>query len=208
MISVVEAQNLMDRYLSLKNIATQTKQEKDIQDFKIHEQLCIDKFFYLVSMRTDRYRNFHNYEDLNQEGLEALIKAMRNYNPLKGLFFWWGHKYIATRIARSANLHTTIRYPLRYTRITTPKREPLPIMIEKRFQPDKNFEETETVDIIDTAMNILGQPEKNVLTLLFGLDGDKPLSINKVCKQMNMPRSKCIKIIDNALSILGQNIKL
>src|SRR5437899_1182013 len=126
MITIEESQKLINEFIKLREIARKTKNAEDILLFTKHEALCIEKFSYLVFMRTNRYKNFSNYEDLNNDGLEALIRSMINYNPSKGNFFWWSHKYIDTEIARSANLHTTIRYPLKYAKKNASRREMLP----------------------------------------------------------------------------------
>jgi RNA polymerase sigma factor (sigma-70 family) len=209
MISIEESQNLMNEFIRLRELAENTQDKEHISQFKNHERLCIEKFQYLVSMRTDRYRGFYNYDDLNQEGLEALIKSMKNYNPKKGNFFWWSHKYIDTRIARSANLHTTIRYPLKFAKLNTPHKESiLPILIEGRFCPDKNLESAEVLNVIQGAMKHLNKEQQDIISLAFGFDGDKPLSINKICKKMNMSRINCIKTMNSALNLLKQNIHL
>lgn len=209
MISTEEAEKLMEKFIGLREMCKGPKSENYVREFRAHERLCIEKFKYLVTMRTDRYRGFYNYDDLNQEGLEALIKAMKNYNPSKGMWFWWAHKYIETRIARSANLHTTIRYPLKFAKLNTPHKETiLPILIEGRFCPDKNLESAEVLRAVQTAMKHLNKEQKDIINLAFGFDGDKPLSINKICKKMNMSRLNCIKAIGSALNVLKQNIHL
>src|ERR1700722_2876953 len=209
MISMEESQRLMEKFIILREKYSKSNNKKDLFMLNKHERICVEKFKYLVSMRTDRYRGFYNYEDLNQEGLEALIKAMKNYDPKKGSWFWWAHKYIETRISRSANLHTTIRYPLKFAKLNTPHKESvLPILIEGRFCPDKNLESAEVLKVIQSAMEHLNKEQQDIISLAYGFDGDKPLSINKICKKMNMSRLNCIKAISSALNVLKQNIRL
>ncbi len=209
MISEKEAQYLMDKFIYLREKSKKSKDLIDIREFQKHEAICIRKFKYLVEMRTNRYKGFSNYDDLNQEGLEALVKAMKNYNPKLGIFFWWAHKYIETRIARSANLHTTIRYPLKFAKNNTPHKESsLPILIESRYCPDENFETAEISNKINIAISFLNDDQKRILFLAYGFNGDKPLSINKICKKMNISRLNCVKTINSALNALKQNIHL
>jgi len=209
MISMEESQRLMEKFIILREKYSKSNNKKDLFMLNKHERICVEKFKYLVSMRTDRYRGFYNYEDLNQEGLEALIKAMKNYDPKKGSWFWWAHKYIETRISRSANLHTTIRYPLKFAKLNTPHKESvLPILVEGRFCPDKNLERAETLKAIQSAMEFLNKEQKDIISFAYGFDGDKPLSINKICKKMNISRLSCIKTINSALNILKQNIQI
>lgn len=209
MIDDVEARLLMNKLILLRNKIKKSKKKDLIEKYKRHQNLCIIKFKYLVTMRTNRYKGFYNYEDLNQEGFEALVKAMANYNPRKGSWFWWAHKYIDTRISRSANLHTAIRYPLKFAKTTTPHKESvMPIMIEPGFNSDKILENAQVRNAIETAMKGLPTPERNIIFLAFGLGGDKPLSINKICKQLSLSRPVCMNAINNALTQLRDNIKL
>jgi RNA polymerase sigma factor (sigma-70 family) len=209
MLTEPDAQNLMIELIDLRNKANETKDPAIISKMKKHENLCIEKFKYLVSMKTGRYKSFSNYADLNQEGFMALITAMNNYNPKKGSFFWWAHKYIDTRISRSANLHTTIRYPLRVAKNETPHKEAImPTLIEERYCPDKELEDSQSMYALQTAMASLNETQKEIVSLAFGLDSDKPMSINKICKKLDISRLQCIKTINLALSTMKENIKI
>jgi len=208
MLTEQEAQDLMTKLIDLR---TQLKTGEDAKirtELKRHEQICMEKFRYLVTMKTGRYKAFSNYDDLNQEGFEALIKAMNNYNPKKGSFFWWAHKYIDTRISRSANLHTTIRYPLKVAKANTPHKESvMPLLIEERYCPDRELEDSQLNHAIQGAISALTKEQREVISLAYGFDGDKPMSINKICKKLTISRLSCIKMINSALSIMKENIK-
>lgn len=209
MLTEQEAQDLMLKLVELKAEVKVSTDFKVKNELKRHEQVCIDKFRYLITMKTNRYKTFSNYDDLNQEGFEALIKAMKTYNPKKGSFFSWAHHYIGTRISRSANLHTTIRYPLKVAREVTPHKEAvMPVIVEKRYCPDKQLEDSQINHAISKASNFLSEQEKEILNLVYGLDGDKPISINKVCKKLGVSRLHCIKTISSALSTMKEHIKL
>lgn len=209
MLTEQEAQDLMIKLIDLRTQIKSSDDPKLVTELKAHEKICMEKFRYLVTMKTGRYKVFSNYDDLNQEGFEALIKSMNNYNPKKGSFFWWAHKYIDTRISRSANLHTTIRYPLKVAKATTPHKESvMPLMIEERYCPDKELEESQATKAIYGAISILSSEQKEVINLAFGFDGDKPMSINKICKKLSISRLSCIKTINSALSTMKENIKI
>jgi len=205
MLTEQEAQDLMIKLIDLRS---KSKTDPQIEvELKKHEKICIQNFKYLVTMKTGRYKAFSNYDDLNQEGFEALIKAMNNYNPKKGSFFWWAHKYIDTRISRSANLHTTIRYPLKVAKNNTPHKEAImPTLIEERYCPDKELEESQLNNAIQNAFSVLTGEQKEIINLAYGFDGDKPISINKICKKLSISRLSCIKTINNALAIMKNNI--
>lgn len=209
MLTEQEAQDLMAKLVELRAEVKTSEDPKIRAQLKRHEQICIQQFRYLITMRTGRYKAFSNYEDLNQEGFEALIKAMKTYNPKKGSFFAWAHNYIGTRISRSANLHTTIRFPLKVAKANTPHKESvMPVMIEERYCPDKELEESQSTQAIQGALAVLTNEQREVINLAYGFDGDKPMSINKICKKQGISRLSCIKMINSALSIMKDNIKI
>jgi RNA polymerase sigma factor (sigma-70 family) len=211
MLTEPEAQQLMIDLIKMRDEIKSAKKKdtKLIAKYKAHQNICMEKFKYLVSMRTGRYKAFSNYDDLNQEGFEALTKAMANYKPNKGSFFWWAHKYIDTRISRSANLHTTIRFPLKVAKENTPHKESvLPLLIEERYCPDKELEEVQTTHMIQSAMSALSDEQKQIVSLAYGFDGDKTLSINKICKKLNLSRATVQKTLNSAMDSLKESIKL
>ncbi len=209
MLTEQEANELMGKLIDLRTKLKDSNDAKTVSELKRHEQICIEKFKYLVTMKTGRYKAFSNYEDLNQEGFEALVKAMKTFNPKKGSFFAWAHNYIGTRISRSANLHTTIRFPLKVAKANTPHKESvMPVMIEERYCPDKEVENTQITQAVHNVLFSLTKEQQEIINLAYGFDGDKPMSINKICKKLNISRLNCIKTINNALSLMKENIRI
>ena len=209
MLNEQEAHDLMIKLIDLRTQFKETGDKKIEAQLKSHERECIAKFKYLVSMKTGRYKAFANYDDLNQEGFEALIKAMKTFKPNKGSFFAWAHNYIGTRISRSANLHTTIRFPLKVARAQAPHKEAImPTQIEDRFCPDKELENCQTSFAIQHSLETLTEEQKQIINLAYGLDGNKKMSINKICRKLSISRLHCIKTINAALLTMKENIKL
>lgn len=209
MLTEQEANELMNKWIDLQTKLKSSDDPELVKEFKKHDRLCMEKFRYLVTMKTSRYRAFSNYEDLNQEGHEALIKAMKTFKPNKGSFFAWAHNYIGTRISRSANLHTTIRFPLKVAKANTPHKEPvMPLLVEEHHCPDRELEELQLTHAVHTALSTLSFEQQEVINLAFGFDGDKPMSVNKICKKLNISRLSCIKTINGALATMKDNIKL
>ena len=161
MLNEQEANELMNKWIDLK---TQLKESNDpqlVKEFAKHDRVCVEKFRYLVTMKTGRYKAFSNYDDLNQEGHEALIKAMKTFKPNKGSFFAWAHNYIGTRISRSANLHTTIRFPLKVAKANTPHKESImPILIEEQYCPDLQLENSQVSHAVQNALASLSTEQK------------------------------------------------
>lgn len=191
-----------------KLIRLRTK-DKNSDEYKKHEDLCIQQFRYVIDMHADRYKHFPNYEDLVQEGYVSLLSAMKTYDPKKGSVFFWLHRYIKTKVQRSANTHTAIRFPLSYAKEHQPRKENnLPIMVDTKSRPDTTLEEIETVCIIEDATCKLDEFHKQVVELFFGLNTGYNGSISKVCRQLKISRKECIEALNNALEVLKQNIEL
>jgi len=208
MITEAKAKELMKKFVALRN-KIEKGNTKLTGEYKAHQNLCMQQFKYVIDMHADRYRNFCNYEDLVQEGYIALLSAMTNYNPKKGSFFYWAHRYVKTRISRSANTHTAIRFPLAYAKQHQPRKENnLPLIIDTRSAPDKTLEEIEASHIIELATAKLDEFHKSVVNLFFGLDTGGKGSINKVCKKLNISRAECIEALNTALQVLKANIEL
>lgn len=209
MLTEQEANDLMNKWIDLKTRLIDSDDSTLVKEFQKHNRICMEKFRYLVTMKTGRYKAFSNYEDLNQEGHEALIKAMKTFKPNKGSFFSWAHHYIGTRISRSANLHTTIRFPLKVAKANTPHKESvMPLQIEERYCPDKELEESQTITAVHDVISELPAEQREIVNLAFGFGCDKPMSINKICKSLNISRLSCIKTINIALATMKENIKL
>jgi len=207
-MTIQEANQLINKYVRLRDKKNKNDQLK--LELKKQEKLCVEKFKYLVLIKTNRYKQFNNYEDLVQEGTEALLKALYSYKPSKGAnVFWWLHKYIDTRIARCANLHTAIRFPLKYAKEHIPHREPfLPVLIDRLAKPSDLLEQQELLCLVKKSFNNLSKPQKQVVQMLFGINGEAPRSITKICKQLHMSRESCNKILNQALNVLRKNIKV
>lgn len=203
-MSITEANKIIKKYVKLRERLKLEPTNKRLKaDFKTYEQQCLHKFKYLVLMKASKYKHFNNYEDLLQEGMEALTKALSTYEPTKGNCFWWLHKYIDTRIARCANLHTAIRFPLQYTKTVKPYRvSHMPALIDQGADPYDILERKEELSDINSNLSDLTSPQKQIVNMLFGMDGGKPQSIAKVCKNLNMTRPICLKMIEQAVSIL------
>ncbi len=206
MITEKEAKELMTKLNGLK---AKAKEDGSQEELNKHLQVCMEKFKYLVTVRTGRYKSFANYDDLNQEGFEALLRAMKTYNQKKGSFFSWAHHYIGTRISRAANMHSTIRYPMKIAKDVAPHKEiEIPEMIDEGMNAFDSAEEKETSKAIRDVLKSLTKRKRTVILLAYGFDGDKPMSINKICHKLNINRNKCIDILNDALDKLRDNIKI
>jgi len=208
MLNIDEANKLVEKLISLRDKANETKSSQDIQEYKKHLNKCVNEFSYIITMRTSRYKAFANYQDLNQEGFEALLKGFKNYNPQKGSIFWWLHKYIDTRIARTANRHTTIRYPLAIAKKEIPHKETLmPTLVEETYCPDKQLENHQTLHTLYNVMSSLNEKQQQIINLFYGFDTEA-ISINRICQKLHISRAQCIKSMREAHATIKDKIRL
>lgn len=193
-----EANDIAFKYINLKSQVEKNNSIKDKIELKKHEQLCVDKFKYIIDKRSFKYKQFSNYLDLRQDGFEALFLAMKSYNYNKGNFSWWADKYIATRISRSANAHSTIRIPIKKAKNIKPwKVIDLPDnQTEEITQCD--YESKQTNHNINIAVSKLNNQQQIIIKSIYGLYGFEPSTITKTAKQMNLPKKKVAEIFEQA----------
>lgn len=204
MITETEANNLLNTLFDLRKKAKENPE--DLKALKKHEQKCIQDFKYLVLMKTSRYKSFNNYEDLIQDGLEALLRAIETFDSTKGSFFSWAHHYIGTKISRRANLHTTIRFPLKFSKNNAPHKEmQLPTLIEDKRCPDKELEAKEQNKILNLAFNNLSDLQKDIIISAYGFDEEKPLSVDKLSKKFNLSKQSVLNTIKTSLETMRKS---
>ena len=202
-----ETNKIAERYLFLKRKADSGK-KKDIDDFKIYQNYCAKKLSYLINNKTSRYKKFSNYQDLQQDGFEALIHAFETYDPKKGDFTWWASKYIGTRISRSANCHSTIKIPLKKARKLPPfKDSKIPNIIDEKNIPDLGVEVAQTNYILMSAIEELPEQHKKALLLHYDFSGNNKSSISSLSRELMVSRPVCIKILSEATEKLKEKLQ-
>lgn len=176
------------------------------------ETAVIDKMSYLVKMKSSRYKKFSNYEDLNQDGLEALIKGLKTYKAGKGSIFWWLHKYIDTKISRSANQHTTIRFPLRIAREQAPIKEQLTNKTLKMQSDIVSIEpELENRQILRKIAEVcenMPKDQRSILLDHFGLldPNSDPKSVKQISSEKNISKKAVESSIRNSIEKIKTTI--
>jgi RNA polymerase sigma factor (sigma-70 family) len=201
---------LLERLVSLRDKAKKNKKLKT--ELKQAESDCLQTFDYLVDLRTRRYKGFSNYDDLRQDGRIALCRALQTYKPEKGDFFWWCNKYIKTKISREANRHSTIKIPLKHAQKEQPyKVTQLPVIIDEDLNALENITRDEVVALVRNAVEKLPEEQRKVITLHYELSGSinnrrDLFSIGNICKQLNISRMSCIKLLSEAKKSLRKEL--
>lgn len=209
-LSQEEIDDIAKKFIELRDKAEKSKSKKVRAQYKAYQNYCVEKLKFLVTNRAGRYRKFSNHPDLEQDGFEALILALKTYNPTKGSFSWWADKYISTRISRAANAHSTIRFPIKKAREMKPyKASGLPIMVDSSADASVSLERCETSNLLFTAIAQLPEKHQKIINMVYGFNGSKEQSLENVAKELSMSRSQSSKLLEEAKNklkeILGSN---
>lgn len=206
MLTENQAQNLINKFIELRDMESKTPEQE--KEFRKHERICVENFKYLINMRTNKYKKFSNHKDLEQDGMEALLNAMRTYKSEKGIFFYWAHKYISTKVSRAANTHTTIRYPLKVAKEMVPKKEStIPENVSDEFSPDKLMEAKDLRDKAIKAYKNLPKDQRDIVTLTYGFGDDEDVPVHMICQFKGINRVSYNRSLDLALKKIKESIK-
>lgn len=214
MITKEQAQVLLDTYFNLKNQFESEPNSKNKMQLERHRNYCMKQLEYLVTTKLYKYAQFPNYEDLYQDGMEALNKAITTYDPsTNALFFWWAHKYIGIKISRSANLHSTIRYPLKKAKAIQPKRQEWNSNVLYKYNlvneevPDKILEKQQIDNIVNNSINNLSDIQRQILAYAYGLGECDPHNLSLISDKLNISKNLVTKELLKALRSLKQNCR-
>jgi RNA polymerase sigma factor (sigma-70 family) len=194
-----EINEIVKEFVELRERSEKSKSKKVKGKFKQFQTEIVNKLSHLVLLRTNRYRMFNNHHDLQQDGFEALFMALKTYRPEKGDFTWWAKKYIDTRVSRSANAHSTIKYPLKTIKDFKPhKVSIIPVITDTAFTPQENLEYSELKNTIAGAISLLPEMQQRVIKLSFEMAGNRASTITKISEELKISRTQTIKILESA----------
>lgn len=204
-----QAKEIVAEYKLLQKQYEEKKDSVSKIKFEKYQNYCVSQFNNLVLSKTYRYKQFANYNDLMQEANLALLMAINTYDvSTNASFFYWAGCYMKTRVARSANTHTAIRYPLRIARDEIPHKENvIPLLVEEIQRPDRQLEKCEINFLMENGINKLNDDQKEIISLAYGLEDDVPMSVTKICKRKDITRAKCLKIMKSAMHTLKKSVK-
>ncbi len=198
-----EINKIAKTFIKLRNKLGRSDTEENRKEFADYKNYVADRLTHLVTMKSNRYRNFPNHSDLVQEGYEALFLALKSYSPKKGDFCWWSRKYIDTRISRAANAHSTVRYPIKKAGLIKPyKVKNIPVIQDTAQTAFETCESHEYKILIKEAITKLDEKYREVILWAYGFKNNSNTSIAFVCKQLGMSRptlSKLLRIAENKL---------
>ena len=198
-----EANKILKKLIVLRNKCKKNKEI--IAEYNKYEAYCAETFDYLVVARTSRYKQFANYQDLQQDGRMALLLALRNFDLRKGSWFWWSNQYIKTKISRAANCHSIIKIPMQKARFMQPhKVSSMPKMVFEGPSAMDIIKEKEIIQEVTEAIEKLPEEQKKIIKL----NGIKSYSISQISRELKMSRPHCVKLLNEAKKNLKETLSL
>ena len=205
-------QELSTYFNDIQNIRRLTKREEQILSEKIQkgDEQALNKLVYhnlrFVVNIAKNYRNSNvPFADIISEGNLGLIRAAHKFDSTKGVKFisyavWW----IKNSINECIEKYNRNNETLSYDDYTINKCTDLDHKFE---QINEDFEEKinniqSRKDAIESLMKCLHEREIKILTLFFGLNGGKEMTLEEVGKEMCLTNERVRQIKDSALSKL------
>lgn len=205
-------QELSTYFNDIQNIRRLTRREEQILSEKIQkgDEQALNKLVYhnlrFVVNIAKNYRNSNvPFADIISEGNIGLIRAAHKFDSTKGTKFisyavWW----IKNSINECIEKYNRDNETLSYDDYTINKCTDLDNKFE---QINEDFEEKinniqSRKDAIENLMKCLHEREIKILTLFFGLNGGKEMTLEEVGKEMCLTNERVRQIKDGALSKL------
>jgi len=202
-LSQSEIDAIAIRFIELRDNSKKSK--KYLDEYKKYQNFCISKLSFLISNKVRKYKKFSNFQDLEQEGFEGLLLALKTYDPNKGSFSWWANKYIGTRVVRAANAHSTIKFPLKISKEVKPhKVNTFPVIIDLNSSPEKDLEIQEFQKIIKNAISKLDSRHQSIINLAFGFNNMNSMAVSSILKKLKISRNQFLKLIEESKDQLLQ----
>lgn len=205
-------QELSTYFNDIQNIRRLTRREEQVLSEKIQkgDEQALNKLVYhnlrFVVNIAKNYRNSNvPFADIISEGNIGLIRAAHKFDSTKGVKFisyavWW----IKNSINECIEKYNRDNETLSYDDYTINKCTDLDNKFE---QINEDFEEKinniqSRKDAIENLMKCLHEREIKILTLFFGLNGGKEMTLEEVGKEMCLTNERVRQIKDGALSKL------
>lgn len=213
-VDEAEANELILKFIEIRDNYKKSNSKEDLRKLERIKNICVEKFRPLVHVRTRHYKKYGNYQDLVQEGYVALSLAMNNYNPGKGSWLWWAHKYVKTKVARKAKDHSLIKPSFKEM-----KKGNVPVIVQLETIIENNSPEQMLIDKrdasnIDKYFSSLTEIEKKIVSMYFGfqnIDGDfsnngKKIKVTEISRELNLKNHVVNGIVKGAVFKM-QNVK-
>lgn len=169
--------------------------------------IILHKFYYPYSYQ----------EDLRQEGYYGLCMAAQHYDATRQCSFrsyasWWIRKYIILGLRECGQIVSLARHGLpehiyteelsRVIRIEDGEALTYEDILPSDTETDTKLLARENEEDLSRLLTRLSDREVSVLGLLYGLDGQKPLTTQEIAAQLNLSVDRVRKISQKSIRTL------
>jgi RNA polymerase primary sigma factor len=163
---------------------------------------------YLVHSVVYRYKRFDNYDDLYQEGMIGLIKAVQHYNSDTSFHFtryamWWIKARVVRSIKKlslitvSGDENINMRYFMQYDIKEND-------MVEEN-DPEKNAILSEEINNLNDVISSLPEKHQQIIKMRYGLNNTKEHNLQDLGDKLDMTREGIRQLEHRILSKLKNN---
>lgn len=198
-MAMISNDDIMNMFKEIDGIENDTiKTEK--QD-KIVERLA-----FLVYSQAKQYQGFSNYDDIVQEGLIGLLKAVRKFEWQRfPNFFIFSEQWIRHYIKRAASRFDVVYNPNKNRVIYA---EPDENEIDENADLDEILFTKERKSSINNILDDFSRRDREIVRKIFGLNDDKTQTLREVGPQFNLSYERVRQIKNNVLNKLKKNDKM
>jgi len=185
------------------------KNKSDLSAEELGNAVCrmqdeiIQKLSFLVYSRARKYRNLPNYEDLVQEGLIGLVKAVQRFKwSMFPNFFVFSGQYINNGIKTSASKFDIVFNPERKRVIYA---EPDESEVDPQKTPDELLFEVEQRTVINVALSEFSERERKIVENVFGLNGNDSETLREIGPKFDLTHERVRQIKNRVVDKLKKN---
>ena len=172
------------------------REAEPIYKDKIQHEL-VRRLSYMVQSKIKVYRNRPFYTDLLQEGKLGLLKALKDFDPLRGLNFF---KFASWHIQSSINGY--IRWYKRNNKEV--QRDCFEFTSSQCSDPHEYYERKEGGRVLLNAINGLPEIDRQVVLMHFGICG-KNHTLEQIGDAFSLSKERIRQIEVRAMSKLRRN---
>lgn len=203
---IEELDTYFNDILNIRNLTAQEEKELAIKikngDEEALNQLVYHNLRFVVNIAKKYRHRGVPFSDLISEGNMGLIYAAKKFNPDKGVKFityavWWIKNSINECI-ETYNRSNEVILDQDYMINNQSNIEKYYENINEDFENKINDIQSRK-DTIDLLMKCLHEREIKILTLFYGLNGGKEMTLDEVGKEMNLTNERVRQIKDCAL---------
>ena len=179
--------------------------EKQKEIVSLQNKIVNDLSF-LVYSQVKSYRRFSNYDDLVQEGLIGLLRAVRKFNfRLFPNFFIYSERWIRHSVKRAASRFDVVYCPNKKRVVYTGLAESSEEMAADN--PEEEYAIKEKAQKVRDVLNELSSRDKEIVERIFGFNSN-PQTLRGIGPNYNLTHERIRQIKNQAISKLKKSESL